>query len=459
VDKNRIGATGASGGGNQTMWLTAMDERIRAAVPVVSVGTFESYILNSNCICELLPDGLTYTEEAGVLSLVAPRALKICNALNDNNKAFAPAEMLRSYKQAANTFELLHAGDKLSYQLFNTTHGYWPEIREAMLGWMDLHLKQTGTGAPKKETPFALLPAAALLTFPDGKRDAGVMSTAMWCKAYHPVPASEPVNVAEKRTALKQLLRINENRSIKQVHTYSPVQGWERIALETNDGALIPLLLRAPADKAKGYIVATHPGGKDSIPAALISKLTATGSGIILADLWGTGEQSSATANTVDGSLPPFHTLARSALWLGTTVQGRWVNELQLITQYVQTQYGNVRIALNGSKEAGVAALLAAALGTKVAAVTLEESPLSYRFDEREGIDFFSMAVHIPGIIPWGDLSLAAALAGKEVVFHTPVTMSGRKITGQELEDYRAAFSAERKRCKQAGESVMEVGR
>ncbi|MEJ7769713.1 MAG: acetylxylan esterase, partial [Chitinophagaceae bacterium] len=55
VDAGKIGATGASGGGNQTMWLTAIDERIKAAVPVVSVGTFESYIMRSNCVCELLP--------------------------------------------------------------------------------------------------------------------------------------------------------------------------------------------------------------------------------------------------------------------------------------------------------------------------------------------------------------------------------------------------------------------
>jgi len=49
VDKKKIGATGASGGGNQTMWLTALDERIVASVPVVSVGSFESYVMRQNC--------------------------------------------------------------------------------------------------------------------------------------------------------------------------------------------------------------------------------------------------------------------------------------------------------------------------------------------------------------------------------------------------------------------------
>src|SRR5665811_377585 len=52
VDSKNIGATGASGGGNQTMWLASLDERIKAAMPVVSVGTFESYIMGTPCICE-----------------------------------------------------------------------------------------------------------------------------------------------------------------------------------------------------------------------------------------------------------------------------------------------------------------------------------------------------------------------------------------------------------------------
>lgn len=459
VDKARIGATGASGGGNQTMWLAAMDERIKAAVPVVSVGTFESYILNSNCVCELVPDGLTYMEESGVLAMVAPRALKICNALNDASKSFYPSEMLRSYKAAAPVYDALHASDKLSYQLFNTVHGYWPEIRETMIGWMDLQLKHTGTGAPKKEPAFNLLPVAKLQTFPNGHRDPGVITTAEWCtrqgQLLHEQTDKEKTDNNAKRKALQQLLRINENRTLQQVHTYTPEQGWQRIALQTTDGSLIPLLLRAPRSKEKGYVVFTHPGGKDSIPAAWIDAATQAGQGVVLADLWGSGEQSSVSANTTDGSQPPYHTLARSALWLGTTVQGRWVSDLQVITNYLKQANGDVRIVLNGSREAGVASLFFAALGGNVAQVTLDQSPLSYRFDERQGIDFFSMAIHVPGVLVWGDISLAAALSGKDIVFNNPVSMSGRSLTGAALQAEQDAFAQLRKRCKQPGQSIF----
>ena len=85
VIKEKIGATGGSGGGNQTMYLSALDERIAAAMPVVSVGSYESYVNGVNCICELLPDGLTFTDEASVLALIAPRPLNIRNALYDCN--------------------------------------------------------------------------------------------------------------------------------------------------------------------------------------------------------------------------------------------------------------------------------------------------------------------------------------------------------------------------------------
>ena len=148
VDPERIGATGASGGGNQTMWLTAMDDRIAAAMPVVSVGTFQSYVGGSNCVCELLPDGLTFTEESGVLALVAPRALKLCNCLQDSNPTSSRRRCCAASGGGKSTAP--SGPRKLAYQA-QPPHGTG-RGPGAMLGWFDLHLKGRRHGAPGRSS-------------------------------------------------------------------------------------------------------------------------------------------------------------------------------------------------------------------------------------------------------------------------------------------------------------------
>ncbi len=44
VDGTKLGITGASGGGNQTMYAGAWDERFKAVVPVCSVGNYQAYL-------------------------------------------------------------------------------------------------------------------------------------------------------------------------------------------------------------------------------------------------------------------------------------------------------------------------------------------------------------------------------------------------------------------------------
>src|SRR5207253_11360015 len=55
VDGDLLGITGASGGGNQSMYAGALDERFRAVVPVCSVGTYQAYLHAACCVCEVLP--------------------------------------------------------------------------------------------------------------------------------------------------------------------------------------------------------------------------------------------------------------------------------------------------------------------------------------------------------------------------------------------------------------------
>lgn len=462
VDAQNIGATGASGGGNQTMWLTAVDERIKASMPVVSVGTFESAVMRSNCICELLIDGLTFTEASGVLALVAPRAIKMCNHEQDSNPTFYPAEMQRSYNNARPVFKMLGVENKITYELFNLEHGYWPENREAMLGWFDLHLKGTGTGAAKKEIAFKTLPEEQVMVYAKGRRDPKVETISKYCKRKgselrNEFLAAKTFNTDKKKNELGSILRIHEEPDLKKVYHYTTVDGWDRIALETSDEKLIPVLHKPARDKSGEYMILCDPQGKKNISPALMDELIKKGTGIVLVDLSGTGEASS-TASRAHDKLTNLHTLSRAELWLGRTILGEWVKEISLVTQYLTAKYNTTKITIDGSKEGGLAGLFLAALKGNVQAVILRDAPISYLFDSRDGVDFFSMAVHLPGFLQWGDVSLAAAMTGTNVTFVNPVTMSGNTIRGENLQAYTTEFEKIRTACGKPGKTVFING-
>jgi hypothetical protein len=462
VDPQRIGATGASGGGNQTMWLTALDERVKAAVTVVSVGTFESYIMESNCICELLPDGLTLSEESGILALIAPRAILMCNHKQDSNPTFFPSEMLRTYNNALPVFEMLGAKENIGFRIFDLEHDYAAQDREAMLGWFDLHLKEKGNGEAVKEIPFKILPADQLMSCPKGKRDPKVITLERFCRQgavelRNKFLTTKLFDKSQKVNELLDILRISDFPVLKNVQQYESQGGWDRFILETSDGRLIPLLHVAPRKKIRGYVIVCDPKGKNNTSPALIEQLTKQGSGIVLVDLSGTGETRSAKAWSFDQGVGDFHTLARADLWLGKTVMGDWVGEIEIITQFLYTRFQAAAISLNGSREAGLAALFYALTAqNNIVRVEMREAPVSYVFDTREGISFFSMAVHLPGFLEWGDVSLAAALCGKNITITNPVTMSGSAITGEKLREYKAEFEKMKKICRQPGDIIFE---
>ena len=79
VDPKRIAVTGSSGGGGQTMWISAMDERIACGMPTASVSTYQARIARAvGCgACEVIPNAMKHADCWGILGLVAPRWLLI----------------------------------------------------------------------------------------------------------------------------------------------------------------------------------------------------------------------------------------------------------------------------------------------------------------------------------------------------------------------------------------------
>jgi hypothetical protein len=455
VDSEKIGATGSSGGGNQTMWLSALDERVKAAVPVVSAGTFESYMLGSPCICEVLPGGLNVTEEAGILALIAPRAVKLVNHAQDNNLSFLPVEMKRSLKDAQPVFKMLNAEKNISCQVFDLPHGYFPEDREVMLGWFDLWLKGIGAGSPVQSFLPDTISTEKLMTYASGKRDSSIISTEVFSKRKgielrNVFLVNDSFETESKRTELRNLLGVNEKSLLLQAHSCSSVNGWERLALEISDGKVLPVLMKEPANNSGQYMIICSTAGKNSIPSELIGKYAKSGAGIALIDLSGIGESSSAETLKHDSN-GNLRTLSRSELWLGRTLIGDWEEELEVLTQYLESECKAQKVSVDGTKEAGLAALFMAALKGNIDSLILRDIPISYLFDTRENIDYFSMAIHIPGILKWGDVSLAAALSGINISLINPVTMSGREPDEIELNQFKSESEQFRKKCRTGG--------
>lgn len=460
VDADNIGATGASGGGNQTMWIAAMDSRVKAAVPVVSVGSFESYIMESNCVCELFIDGLTLTEESGILAMTAPRALLMLNHNKESNPTFFPSEMLRTFSNAKPVYEMLGAGENLGYRLFDLPHDYLQDDRDAMLKWFGIHLKKDKVSTAK-EVVLNILPFEELRVFTPGNRYPKVMSIGEYCRRVgeeqRKVYLSSPtIDKDKKKEELIRMLRINKFAGIKEIHQYSDMDGWNRFAIESTDGKLIPLLHVAPQKKEAGYTILCDPQSKKGISLAVIDELKKKGSGIVIIDLYGSGENASAKAFANDHVyLPEFHTLSRAELWLGRTLMGEWVDDLNLTIEFLENKFKAGNVNIDAHKEAGLAGLYFSVLKPgKVTTLSLHEAPASYLFDTREGIDFFSMGIHIPKFLLWGDVSLACALSDAEIQFIKPVTMSGKQIAGDKMKSLNSEYETMGKKC---GRTFKEI--
>jgi len=433
VDSERIGATGASGGGNQTWWLAALDERIKAAVPVVSVGTFESYIMNSNCVCELHPKGLVEMEKADVLASIAPRAVKIITALQDGNAAFNVQQMLKTYNKAKKRYDQTGCSGHFVYELFDEKHDYTKEMQRSMLDWFNRYLKEEATDSTDM-TLYPLDEKVLTVGVSPELRDK-ITTTVSYVSArgkrmQEALLEANTINRDAKIRELKNLLLNYQELAVQHVEKLPAQSGYERVVLTSADRRLIPLLMKDTPVGKKTLHVVFPSRGVASIAVDSVVKWCANGEGVVMVDLFGLGERSSKQGDDIDGRLPRFHTLSRSLLWMGESMMATWASEIGLVMTFLKERFPDREIRIVADRETAIASLIYSVLDQYDAPFLLTDMPVSYVPDYETNRDEngVNMAVHIPGIIPWGDIIGLVGLSPAEVTMEHVTGMSGKGV-------------------------------
>lgn len=166
ADMSNVGITGASGGGTATVYTFAVDPRIDCAVPVVYATSLEVNPHNG-CLCNHIPGTLRIGDRADVLALRVPAPVLVIGATDDQE--FPPEGTILTGEKMKVLWGIEDAADQVSAIVFPGPHDYGKAMREAAMGFFDLHLKAKGDGSPVPEPEIKTEPpdAAELVVLPE----------------------------------------------------------------------------------------------------------------------------------------------------------------------------------------------------------------------------------------------------------------------------------------------------
>lgn len=139
-DTEHIGCLGFSGGGMQTLYLAALDERIQYAVISGYMYGFRDALLtlNRNCSCNYIPHLWEHLDMGDIASLIAPRTLVIQSCRQD--RLNGPRGIVNAVEQAAvieKAYRLCHAEKLPLHDICEGGHQWHGER-------LDMYLKYIG---------------------------------------------------------------------------------------------------------------------------------------------------------------------------------------------------------------------------------------------------------------------------------------------------------------------------
>jgi dienelactone hydrolase len=205
VDPTRIGCTGASGGGQQTYYLTALDCGLAAAAPAVMVCHLAE-ILDADhvhCRCNHTPHLARVVDVPEMSASFAPRPQFFLSVTGDWTHAF-PRE---GYPEIEALYRSLGAGPAVAGQQWDRDHDYDRPMRNAAYAFFERWLggvEEPGLAAEPEGLPVEPVDALRALDRDDARQDPVAIAREFRARLAVDVVGdeSDPGTVRERLSAL-----------------------------------------------------------------------------------------------------------------------------------------------------------------------------------------------------------------------------------------------------------------
>ncbi len=426
VDAERIGCTGASGGGTQTFILTAVDERVKVSAPVNMI----SATMQGGCLCENAPNLRLDVSNLEIGALMAPRPLLLVSATGDWTVKTPTVE----YPAIRSIYEHFEAEDKIHQVQVDAEHNYNKESREAVYAWFAKWFLGAEDASAFKEVEFQVETDDDLLVFSEREMPSHALKQEDFLPAWvarseQAIENRKPTDETELRTFQEEMesglqhalgLQVPKITDIAFVEpegafptTYQTNLSARHLVIGRKGvGDTIPAILFSPEPQVghDPVVLIVHPEGKEKLidtetgePSRLITDLLSADRKVLLIDVFGVGEH--ADYNRPEDTAF-FTTYNRTAAAL--RVQ-------DIVTAlHCFTGRGDVsEVNLIGIGEAGLWGLLAAGF-TDVKNVVIDTAGFDNSSD-----DAFLKTLPIPSIRRTGDFRTAGTLvAPRNLILH-----------------------------------------
>lgn len=121
LDAKRVGCVGISGGGTCTLFATALDTRIQAAMVSGYLCTFRDCILSlAHCMDNYVPGILNWAEMSDVAGLIAPRPLFV--ETGEQDRIFPLPGFKEAYTATSKIYEVFGASSSLGMEVHPGAH-------------------------------------------------------------------------------------------------------------------------------------------------------------------------------------------------------------------------------------------------------------------------------------------------------------------------------------------------